>query len=62
MLIPIRYRIASNMNVETFGRMVKFSTEQVLHYEASRYSDSSTKILMEILSQIGVSVRGRITP
>ena len=61
MLMPIRYRIASNMSVESFSRMVKVSTEQVLHYEASRYSDSSTKILMEILSQIGVSIRGRIT-
>ena len=61
MLMPIRYRIASHMSVETFSRMVKVSTEQVLHYEASRYSDTSTKILIEILSRIGVSVRGQIT-
>ena len=50
--------MASDMSVKTPSRMAKVSTEQVLHYEAALYSDSSTKILMEILSQIGVSLRG----
>ena len=60
MVTPIRYRIASRMSVEAFGRKVGVSVRQIHRYEAENYSNANTRTLTKILEKLDVSLGGHI--
>ncbi len=62
MITPIRYRIASNMSVEAFGRKVGVSVRQIHRYEAENYGNANTSTLIKILEKLDVSLDGHISP
>ena len=61
MVTPTRYRIASHMSVEKFGRKVGVSVRQIHRYEAENYSNVNTSTLIKILEKLNVTLDGRIT-
>ena len=60
MVTPIRYRIASHMSVEDFGRKVGVSERQIHRYEAENYSNANTSTLIKILEKLDVTLDGHI--
>lgn len=62
MSIPIRYRIAKHMSVDTFSRKVGISARQIHRYEAEEYSNTNTSTLKKILGNLDVSLDGHIAP
>lgn len=60
LLTPIRYRIASKMSVEAFGRKVGVSARQLHRYESENYSNVNTRTLTKILDKLDVHLDGKV--
>lgn len=59
-LLPIRYRLVSNMSVDAFSRLVGVSARQISRYEKDSYKNIHTSTLNTILSKLNVDIEGGI--
>ena len=61
MVTPIRYRIASHMSLDAFGRKVGVSARQIARYEQEEYQNTNTPTLQKILKMLNIHLDGRVT-
>ncbi|MGB0452638.1 MAG: hypothetical protein ACPGJV_02905 [Bacteriovoracaceae bacterium] len=52
LLIPIKYRIATNQSCEEFGREVQVAGRAILKYELEEYANVNVATLKKIFSKI----------
>ncbi len=57
---PIRYRLASHMSIERFGRKVGVSARQIARYEKEEYQNINASTLQKILRSLDVHIDGKI--
>lgn len=60
LVAPIKYRLAKNESVDEFAKHIGVNKRQVLRYEASLYQNCSIPTLQQILSKIGLVLKGYI--
>jgi len=60
MVVPIRYRLASHMSIDTFARKVETSARQIKRYEAENYQNSNTSTLKKILKHLNIHLEGKV--
>lgn len=60
MVVPIRYRIATHMSIDAFGRKVGISARQIARYEQESYQNTNSSTLRKILSVLNIHLDGRI--
>ncbi|MGQ3890152.1 helix-turn-helix domain-containing protein [Legionella sp. CNM-1927-20] len=57
---PIRYRLATNMTIESFGQKVGVSPRQIARYEKEAYQNINTSTLKRILGNLNININGKI--
>jgi DNA-binding XRE family transcriptional regulator len=57
---PIRYRIAANMTIEAFARLVHVHSRQIARYESEDYENVSWDTLLKILEKLDVKIEGKV--
>ncbi len=61
MVLPIRYRIAAHMSLDTFSRKVGISARQIARYEKENYQNTNSSTLRKILGVLNIQLNGRVT-
>lgn len=61
LLAPIRYRLASHMSVESFGRKVDVSARQIVRYEEEEYQNINVSTFRKILKKLNIHIDGKIS-
>lgn len=60
MTAPIRYRLATNMSLDSFGRKVCVSARQIARYEQESYRNTSSSTLQKILQALDIQLDGKV--
>lgn len=60
LLLPIKYRIAKNMTLNAFAKMVDVSERMIARYESEQYRNISGENLHKILSKLRLKLPGKI--
>jgi len=58
MTAPIRYRIATKMSVDEFGRKVGISARQIMRYEKAQYKNINATTFLDIAKKLNVKIGG----
>ena len=59
-LAPIRYRIAAQMTIEGFARLVHIHSRQIARYESEDYQNVTWDTLLKILERLNVKIEGKV--
>ncbi len=60
MTAPIRYRLAANMSLDSFGRKVCVSARQIARYEQENYRNTNSSTLQKILQALDIQLEGTV--
>lgn len=56
--LPIKYRLAANMDISTFSKVVKVSEKRLNEYERDAYKNVSGKTFIKVMNKIPLKISG----